>query len=174
MQVRVAGNRGSTTLKFVGVSFLLLVALGGWLATWQHYHHNTAMPACTAANLHLSIGITDGTAGTQYTHVVLMNQGNNACVLSGYPAAFLTGASNNSLGGIAPSGAPHSVTLSSGKSAHVIVVFPDHEAFADAASCSPASANLELYAPGDTSPLSRPFVQYICPGTSVSSFSSGQ
>ena len=174
MQTRVGSSRGSTTLRFVSVSFLLLIALGGWLATWQHYHHNVVVPACSTANLRLSIGVTDGTAGTQYTHVVLTNQGNNACVLSGYPAAFLTDISNNSLGGIAPSGTPQSVTLNSGKSAHAVVAFPDHEAFASPASCSAASANLELYAPGNTSPLSRPLVQYICPGTSVSSFSSGQ
>src|SRR6266513_270907 len=81
-----------------------LLALGGVLAgavfvgaLWCYQVKNTTISvaspdtnissmassgACALKNLNLSSGITDGTAGTQYLHLVLANNGSSACTLT--------------------------------------------------------------------------------------------
>lgn len=170
-------GRGSATLGLISITILLIAALGGWYATWHYYRHHTLVAACGASNMHLSIGTTDGTAGTQYTHVVVTNQGSAQCTVAGWPAVFLTDAGNNVLGlGAAPStlATPQAVTLQPGKAAHVVVGFPDQGNFPSPSQCSAASANLELFLPGAVSALGTPFVQYDCPGMSVAALESGQ
>src|SRR5882724_10872742 len=98
MKVRKTSNHGSAALGVISASVLLLIALGGWYATWHHYHYGGSTPVCAASNLNLSVGTTDAAAGTAYTHVVVANQGNATCTIAGYPAVFLTDASNNPIG----------------------------------------------------------------------------
>lgn len=176
MNVRQLGDRGSAALGYVGVLILLFAACGGWYATWRHYHYGAPTPACTAANLHLSIGTTDGTAGTQYTHLVLANQGNASCTVAGFPAVFLTDASNNPIGsgaGLSPTSATQVITLNPGKMAHVVVAFPDHENFSSPGTCGSASTNIELYLPAATTGFSAPIVEYNCPGFTTTAFTAG-
>ncbi|HEY8999645.1 MAG TPA: DUF4232 domain-containing protein [Candidatus Saccharimonadales bacterium] len=177
MKVRETSNRGSAALGFISASILLVLALGGWYATWHHYHYGGPTPVCATGNLHLSVGTTEGTAGTSYTHVVVVNQGNFACTITGYPAVFLTDAGNNPIGsgaGLNTLSAVQTVTLAPGKAAHVVVGFPDHNNFSTPNACGSASANIELYPAGATSSLAAPLVQYNCPGFTTSAFAAGQ
>lgn len=177
MKVRRTSNRGSAALGFIGASVLLLMALGGWYATWHHYHYGGPTPVCTASNLNLSVGTTGAAAGTAYTHVVVANQGNATCTIAGYPAVFLTDTSNNPIGSGAalnPANAPQAITLAPGKTAHVTVGFPDHNNFSTPNACGNASVNIELYPPGATSALTAPLAQYDCPGLATTAFDAGQ
>lgn len=175
--VRKTNGRGSAALGLISTTILLLAALGGWYATWHYYRHHNPVPACGVDNMHVSIGTTDGTAGTQYTHIVVTNQGNTQCTVAGWPAVFLASAGNNILGlGAAPTQlyAPQVVTLLPGKAAHAVVGFPDQGNFPSPNQCSAASTNLELFLPGATTALTTPFVQYNCPDVTVTAFEPGQ
>ncbi len=176
MGTRQLGNRGSAALGYIGALILLSAICGGWYATWRHYHYNAPTPACTAANLHLSVGTTGGAAGTEYTHLIVVNQGNASCTVAGFPAVFLTDASNNPLGsgaGLSTMNATQAITLNPGKTAHVIVAFPDHNNFSTPDVCGSASTNVELYLPAMTAALSSPVVEYNCPGFITTAFAAG-
>lgn len=175
MRARI-GSRGSTTLGLVCMVVLLLASLGGWYATWRHYHGAALTPICATSNMRLSIGATDGTAGTQYTHVVATNQGANACTISGYPTVFLSDAGGMTVGsGAAPNAlyTPATITLQPNHSAYTAVGFPDHGNFSDPSVCSGPSANVKVYLPSATTPLSAALAQYSCPGFSATAFQTG-
>lgn len=160
-------------LVYAVLVILLASAIAAWLGTWHHYRRTIAL--CSTSNLHLSVGSSEGTAGTQYTHVVLTNQGSGSCLLVGYPAVFLADTGMTILGGGAAANALYpvtNITLAPSQSAHVVVGFPDHTNFG-AGVCSAASVYLKVYPPGATTPLSTPLVQYSCPGFSTTAFRAG-
>ena len=176
MKSQTKNNRGSTTLGLVCAVVLLVAALGGWYGTWRHYHHVAVTPICSPSNLHLSIGTTDGTAGTLYTHVVVTNQGSGNCKLSGYPTVFLTDMGGAPVGpGAVPNPlyVPTSLTLAPGQTAHAVVGFPDHGNFPNPSVCAGPSVHLALFAPSATTSLSAALAQYSCPGFSATAFQSG-
>lgn len=177
MRARQTGNRGSAALGYIGASLLVLLAFGGWYATWRHYNHNMPTPACTAANLRLSVGVTSGSAGVVHTHLAVVNQGNAGCTLVGFPAVFLTDANNNPIGsgaGLSTLNAMQTVTLDPGSAAHIAVAFPDHDNFGTSGVCSSASTNVELYLPATSANMSVPLVEYNCPGFTTTAFEPGQ
>lgn len=177
MRVKHFGDRGSAALGYISASFLLLLAFGGWYATWRHYNHAAPTPACAAANLHLSVGATDGTAGTEHVHLIVVNQGNASCTVAGFPAVFLTNANNNPIGSGASLSTLNStqvVTLDPGNAAHVALAFPDHNNFSTPDACSSASTNVELYLPAASVGIAVPFVEYNCPGFMTTVFEPGQ
>jgi len=175
MQRRI-GTRGSAALGLVCTMVLLLASLAGWYTTWRHYRGAAPAQICIASNMKLSVGVTDGTAGTQYTHMVVTNQGVNTCTISGYPAVFLTDASGAvvSLGAAANAvDAPSTLTIAPNHSVYTAVGFPDHGNFSDPSVCGGPSTNIKVYLPSATTPLSAVLTQYSCPGFSATAFQAG-
>jgi Protein of unknown function (DUF4232) len=54
--------------------------------------------ACTSAQLSVSIGMSQGAAGTFYYPLVFTNTGSASCTLQGYPGVSLVGTSGNQIG----------------------------------------------------------------------------
>ena len=133
--------------------------------------------AVACGDLALSKGTSEGTAGTFYWHTVITNNGAYACVLSGYPAAYMTDSAGTNLG--AQSNAlyvPATVTLAAhGGKAHAVLGLPDPSNFDPSTTTCTAGASsvLKLYLPGLTSALQTPFGESACPGFSVTALQSG-
>jgi hypothetical protein len=178
----VATNSAKTTKQSAGVLnwlvivLVLLVGAGGyWLGHARNaqqkeaIHNVVSVPFCKASNLSLSQGKTDGAAGTLYKHAVVTNNGSSMCRLTGYPAAFLLdsgGAAPNPLYPIT------NVNVSAGGKAHVVLAFPEAANF-DPPMCSAVSATVQLYLPGEVTPLSTAWADHYCPGFTVTAFQSG-
>ncbi len=176
MQILKMNSRGTSTLGLMSAVVLLLASLGGWYATWHHYHNGTAVtPMCVASDMRLSIGTSDGTAGTIYTNADITNQGTGSCTLGGYPTAFLTNTTGGPVGsGAVPSTlyAPSGLTIAPGHVVHTVIGFPDHGNF-DPGVCSGPSTNLSVYLPGAVTALHAALAQYSCPGWSATALQSG-
>lgn len=163
------------------VIVLLLIAVvavsAGWWY-WARHHGSTpvvSVAACSTSHMQLSMGNTNGTAGTIYQDAILKNTGTSSCTLAGWPTVFLTDASNMVIGnGAAPTSAfpIATITLAPNATAHSAVGFPDPGNFSGGV-CTAASAKLELYLPGVTSALTTPLSEQNCPGFSVSAIQSG-
>jgi hypothetical protein len=54
--------------------------------------------ACSSAGLSVSIGSSQGAAGTFYYTLILTNTGSSSCTMQGYPGVSLVGTSGNQLG----------------------------------------------------------------------------
>ncbi len=82
---------------------------------------------CLTSNLRLTVGASNGAAGTIYYPLDLTSAGTSACTLYGYPGvAFVTSPGGSSIG--APAGrrpiagiSPALITLQPGASAHAIL-----------------------------------------------------
>jgi hypothetical protein len=130
---------------------------------------------CSAAHLKLSLGASDGTAGTIYRHLVVQNTGTTKCQLTGYPAVFLLDSGNHMLGTGAASNAlytPVAVTLATGGKAHAVAGLPDAGNF-DPGVCSAQSAKVRMYVPGVATPLSATMHESWCPGFSITALKAG-
>jgi hypothetical protein len=125
---------------------------------------------CVAANLQASPGLSQGTAGTIYYAITLTNVGNTSCTLDGYPGVQLTTGDPGT-----PIGAP--ATRDSGETPAIVTLAPQGAAnftlgVVDAANyptskCGPeASSYLQVYAPGDYSPI---YMAFKVTGCTVSS-----
>lgn len=169
-------SAGSGTMWLVVVLLILVVVgIGCWV--WRHNHnwnwHKTS--ACAASDLQLSMGSSEGTAGTIYRHAVITNNGKSSCTLTGYPAAFLVDSHGLVLGGGAASNplyAPSTITLAAHGTAHTVLGFPEAGNF-DPGVCSAAAASLKLYLPGSTDFLQTALAEHSCPGFSVTAVQSG-
>ena len=151
----------------------------GWWRCWKDHRPDStsrSVATCTAGNLALSMGASDGTAGTIYRHAVVTNHGSTACTLTGYPAAFLLTSAAAVLGSGAaanPLYAPSTITLAAHTGqAHTVLGFPDAGNF-DPGTCSANSAMLELFLPGIISALQTSLAQANCPGFSVTALQAG-
>lgn len=173
-----SSERGSAVPWIILVIVLIgVAAVGYWV--WQHRHNTptptTGMSACTSDDLSLSMGTSEGTAGTIYKHAVLTNTSGASCTITGYPAAFLVDGSGGVLGDGAASSAlytPVAITLAAGGKAHTVLGFPDAGNF-DAGICSSAASQLKLYLPGSVSYLETTETDQSCPGFSATAMQSG-
>ena len=158
-----------------GVILLTLLIIGalGWIF-WNSQYTVQAPPAiarhtttdCSASDLNLSIGPSDGTAGTIYTDAVFTNQSLHTCTLKGYPTISLVGVGNTPLGSVATSNTSFpiaTITLHPGDSAHASMGYPDAGNFTPG-TCSVKSVNLKVTAPNTSTYLETPFVNQSCPG----------
>jgi len=124
------------------------------------------VPSCTADNVSLSVGTSEGTAGTIYQHMVVTNKGAKTCTLTGYPLVTLHDATGGVLGSAATPGAAYpivTVTLAAGAKAHTAVGFPQAGNF-DPGVCSADSANIWVYLPGSASYVYAALAKPYCPG----------
>lgn len=164
---------------WVWVLLALLIAAGAlsFLWWWQN-NRQVGNGNCTSQDLTPSIGQTNGTAGTQYIHVVVTNSGKRTCVLNGYPATSLLDANGNRLLSDAQQNnslPATAIVLSPHTQAYVVLGIPDANNF-DSGACSDTSHTLRLYLPGNIvgmQPLSIDMAQKVCPGFSVTAFQPG-
>lgn len=161
--------------------FLVVIAiiLTFWFLWWWQGNRQVSGGSCGAGDLSLRVGRTDGSAGTQYVHLVVTNKGNRTCALNGYPTVSLLDGEGSQLGSNAQqntSFAATAVVLPPHGQAYAALGVPDANNFATDV-CSDTSISLRLYVPGSdtltTAPLTVPMRQKVCPGFSVSVFQYG-
>lgn len=151
---------------------LVIIGFGGWIWCWW----NHPITNCDASNLSLSMGQTDGTAGTLYKHAVITNNGSQSCTLSGYPVAMLLDSHSMTLGSPATPNPLYpitTITLAHGQQASTILGFPEAGNFPNPGTCSAASTTLKLVLPGSTQYLTTALVENSCPGFSVTAIKAG-
>ncbi|MDA8438337.1 MAG: DUF4232 domain-containing protein [Propionibacterium sp.] len=108
---------------------------------------------CRSADLKLTLGPTNGTAGTIYTAVQFTNTGTHACLMVGFPGvSYVSSESGSQVGAAATrDGSPGpAVVLQPGQMASSIVGMVDVGVFSTA-SCQPTPvAGLRVYPPDET------------------------
>ncbi len=116
----------------------------------------TAQP-CASSQLQLSLGETQGEAGSFDTPVILTNTGGAPCTVSAYPGVSYINSSGQQLGpSAARTSGPHAevITLQTGQAASALLHQTDPGDF-DTSTCRPQKAQrLRVYPPGQTVPLS--------------------
>ena len=114
---------------------------------------------CLATDLQAQLGASQGTAGTIYQVIVLVNTSSSSCTLYGYPGvSFVTGVGGTQIGAPATKSTAQSgslVTLAPGAKANALLAVHDAGAFPD---CKLTSTSwLRIYPPGDFGSV---YVQY--------------
>lgn len=130
---------------------------------------------CSSAHLALTVGTTQGAAGTEITDLDLRNAGTAACHLEGFPGVSLLDANFRTIGRPADhrsgSKPPTPITLQPGQVAHA-------ELYSGVGACNgdaPEAAYAQVYPPGERGPLlnaiatpaCRVSVDALAPGTSA-------
>lgn len=127
---------------------------------------------CRAADLELSLGSGEGTAGTHYRPLRFTNVSGSPCVIHGFPGvSYVAGDDGHQVGTAAyrtgEKGQP--VTLGPGRTAHADVGLVQVRNY-DPAECKPTSVRgLRVYPPHETNAM---FVR--APGTGCAEFPNGQ
>jgi hypothetical protein len=123
-----------------------------------------APPApCLTSQLSLSLGQSQGAAGTFYQPIVLTNTG-RTCTLFAYPGVSFVDSGGNQLGDSAERdpGKRATVTLHNGSQASALLRIPNAGNFPPSR-CHPAtSTSLKVYPPGQHDPLTVKDSQQIC------------
>ncbi|MEO5901237.1 MAG: DUF4232 domain-containing protein [Ilumatobacteraceae bacterium] len=117
---------------------------------------------CATAQLHITLGETDGAAGNQYTPIVFTNGGPSTCTLDGHPGVSFVDAAGNQVGDSAHrnAGATPTVTLQVGAQAHATIDYHDPGFFDD---CAPApTVSVKIYPPDQTEAIALPFPSSLC------------
>lgn len=116
----------ATVVASVGVG---TAATSGTAAKWAS-HSRTALAPCMGADLKVTLGRSEGTAGTSYQRIHVANTGSQACTVSGYPRVSFRNAAGRPVG--LPSlhqnftGVPiRVITIEPGRLAHTDVAIPD-------------------------------------------------
>jgi hypothetical protein len=133
-----------------------------------------ALPArvelCSASQLGVRLGHSDGAAGTTYVAIVFTNHGGAACSLRGYPGvSSVGGADGHQIGAPArrtPAASPEVVLRPGGVAS---AIYGQAEALNyPKARCHPASARgLRVYPPGSTRAWYLPLKHLACSSSTV-------
>jgi len=135
----------------------------------------TLADACS--HLVLSMGSSEGAAGTNYTHAVITNNGDQDCSLSGYPTATMSDTAGQSI--TAENNSLYPVDLvtitASGGQAHVVLGLPNAGNLDPATTDCTAAAttSLQLNLPGVDAILNASFPESACQGFTVTALHSG-
>ena len=120
---------------------------------------------CSASQLKLTVSQPNGAAGSEYRTISAVNQGDTACVLSGYPGVSFLDDSGQQVGAPADrtGEAASSVSLRPGEEgqATLRIINPDN-----IEGCTPVEAkNLRIYPPESTAAVSIPGEFQTCAET---------
>lgn len=122
---------------------------------------------CRSAELEVSLGAEEGTAGTIYHALVFTNSGRRACTIQGFPGvSFVAGNDGHQVGQAAVRGGDKGpvITLAPGAAAAAAVGFVDIGALGS--HCRPTPVRgLRVYPPHDTAAQFVPFETMACAGT---------
>ena len=118
-------------------------------------------PACASADLHASLGVAQGAAGSSYQVIDFTNLGSSPCTLYGYPGVSLAGGTPVAQIGAAADRDPTShatvVTVPAHGTANALLRVVDALNF-PTSDCGPVrSTYLQVFPPNQTTPL---FVSY--------------
>src|ERR1700722_3410270 len=133
---------------------------------------SSGVPACASMDLGAHAGLAQGTAGSIYQVIYFTNLSNAPCTLYGYPGVSLAaGASTVDQVGAAASraSAPAAtlVTLDSGQSANALVRIVEAGNY-PTGTCKPtATTFLQIFPPGQTTPIYLAYKSTGCASTSV-------
>jgi Protein of unknown function (DUF4232) len=124
---------------------------------------------CTASGLRISIGASNGAAGSLYYPLDFTNVSGSACTMYGYPGvSFATGPGGSTVGGPAvrnPTFRKALVTLDPGVTAHAPLKVANAENYS-AALCKPVTAHwLEIFPPASYVADFVAFTAVTCTGT---------
>jgi hypothetical protein len=134
-----------------------------------------AVASCTTADLSLTLGVPNGTAGTTYTPLILTNIGKTPCALDGFPGVSLVSSSGVILGQPASrdlTKTPAIVILTPSQKAHASIGIHDAGAYPPG-TCSATSGSVRVYPPGLTTYLQVPFSAAYCGDWPVEPISPG-
>jgi Domain of unknown function (DUF4232) len=124
---------------------------------------------CTVADLQISLGVSEGTAGTTYRALVFTNSSGRMCTIQGFPGvSFVAGDDGHQVGQAAVRVGEKGpiITLIAGGTATAPVGFVNIGAF-DQADCQPTPVRgLRVYPPHDTASEFVAFETMACAGTS--------
>jgi hypothetical protein len=115
----------------------------------------TNLTSCQSANLKLSLGPSDGAAGTTYQEVVFTNTGTSSCTLHGFPGVSYVDAGGTIIGKPTTEdpGARITVVLAVKGKAHSLLRQPDAGNFPAARCHLTTTDRLQVYPPGETHQL---------------------
>ncbi|WNM33717.1 DUF4232 domain-containing protein [Streptomyces sp. Li-HN-5-11] len=124
--------------------------------------------ACPTRYLHAKLGVTQGTAGSVYQVIDFTNISRTTCTLYGYPGVSLAGGSPvRQIGPAATrnTAAPRAlVTLAPGATGNALLRITDAGNY-PTAQCHPtATQYLQVYPPGQTTPIYAPYNSTACAG----------
>ena len=127
-----------------------------------------ALPFCRTSQLRLSIGGSEGAAGTQYQPLVLTNQG-GTCTLHGYPGVSFLDSSGRQIGSPAEMrrAATPRVVLRPGGRAIATLSIATAANYADSVCRPQQAARVRVYPPGQRAALTAADPVAVCaaPGT---------
>jgi hypothetical protein len=132
----------------------------------------SAAPGCGSMDLAAHAGLSQGTAGSVYQVIYLTNLDNVACTLYGYPGVSLAGGSTtvDQVGAAASRStatAPTVVTLGPGQSPNATLRIVDAGNY-PTATCQPTPTTyLQIFPPGQTTPIYLAYKSTGCASTSV-------
>jgi hypothetical protein len=124
----------------------------------------TGVPTCQSNQLSLSLGPPGGAAGSTYTPIVFTNTGSTTCELRGYPGVSFVNTSGARVG--SPSkqdaGRIKTVKLASGHGANALLREPETGNYPPSACQAATSNRLQVYPPGETTPLFLSYHAKVC------------
>jgi Protein of unknown function (DUF4232) len=133
----------------------------------------TGPAECTTADLKVTVGQSNGAAGTIYSNIDFTNASSASCFVQGYPGVSLVSAGNGSgsqIGADAkrtPVTPPNKVVLAPGQVAHAALGVAEAGNF-PASTCNPTTAHwLKVFPPDQTVAAYLAFTTQTCASTSV-------
>ena len=132
----------------------------------------SGVPACASMDLGAHVGLAQGTAGSIYQVIYFTNLSNTACSLYGYPGVSLASGSStvNQVGAAASrstAAAASVVTLDAGQSANATLRIVEAGNY-PTATCKPtATSFLQIFPPGQTTPIYLAYKSTGCASSSV-------
>jgi Protein of unknown function (DUF4232) len=123
-----------------------------------------AATQCRSVHLGLTLGISQGTAGTSYQTVVFTNHGTAACTLFGYPGVSYVDAGGALIGKPASedAGKKKTITLAPGGQANALLRQPEAGNFPPSSCHQTTADRLRVYPPGERKPLFVPDAVQVC------------
>jgi hypothetical protein len=123
-------------------------------------------PACSSADLLVSLGSASGAAGSVYQYIEFKNVSATTCTMYGFPGVSLLGGTPPSQVGAAATRAPNDdpslVTLTPGGMAAALMRLASAMSYSES-TCKPtASATLRVYPPNQTVPQEVPYASTGC------------
>jgi Protein of unknown function (DUF4232) len=132
--------------------------------------HASGVAACATTDLNVTVGSSEGAAGSVYTVLDFTNIGSASCTLYGYPGVSLADSGSTQIGAAAtrnPMHSPSLVTLAPAAKANVTLQVAEAQNY-PTGTCSPKqTAYLRIFPPNQTQAIEVPFKTTGCTKSSV-------
>ena len=176
MKTQRSTQGGDIAIVAVSIALILgLIGLGFYLILSKSSSSANDTIGANCKDLTLQKGDSNVADATTYWRIVMTNNGERACRLTGYPAAFMKDTQAHAVAGTSNSlYQPTTVVIGPHNQAHFVIGLPDPLAFPASTTCTAEdSTTLQLYLPGIESPLSTHFGESACPGFTVTALQPG-